>query len=1567
MKKDKYEISLWEDYLVPATIIDGKEVPAHYEERKIAVIGSDTMTSPCRAYNPKLVENINGTNSFTFEMFYTYRENTGAEANVDQQNPFLNLLVNERKVKCKWKDKWYDFIIKNCQEDSSGKKITYTCQDLYINELSKNGFSLTFDNELENNTGTAPELVKKVLKGTDWMLSENNDIIQQEKEEPVYEVSLLLQLGSNENSGPKEVEVVDTDPKIPRGAKILVFYNQLQEVIAKVNENTENYSTSIDLQFAYSPVYQTEKNSQLVINAEAYFINNLKVEKKINEDTGATYLAFFAFFKNIWMPLFSLYFNNGVSEKYRAKKLVKSKISKFDPTTGRYCNVLLPKTAGDGYSDKDTIYEYTTTEWNDALVAQNLIVNGSNFIKTDGWTPCGDSTAIPKLGLYYEEKEGTTFGISCLGLSAGVTYLNNSIKHTTSFLPEEGLIKGDRYVLRFKIRKTSSKTSGPSSEYITDYSKISAAIKNYTTSEGKISIGKTTYLEKQNGWIKPKQDEDWVEAEFICTKSLTKKEIYVNQVGLFFTNGDEYTRWIEEIQLFRKIIGSKDDQEVRINPGDFDISSVSKVVYKYYNYTTNSGKTDKDDIEYLHVSTSPWTDNGNLEVQYTDNFDKVRSISAKQSNRFNILQTIAETFECWLQFKILHDENTGKIKYQKGVPQKFVSIKSEIGQETGVGFIYGIDLKTISRTIQSDQIVTKTIVSANDNEFAPSGSCDISRSIENYPRVNYILNFDYYISQGLLDGGQLNNDLYDSTGDICYYYNLNKINKQYQDNSELLVIKNQELLKQQAMQTTYDEAYTASLANVNQLKEELRALAGTSSYNHANTRKYIEENKDVKEVYAKVNALAVEEQKVKNYNKLVNQLTTSINRLSKQIEEKTKEQKALIEKVELLDEKFYKKYFRFIQEGSWTSQDYVDDNLYFLDAQSVAYTSSRPQISYDISVIRISNQEGFENKIFKLGDIAYIQDTEFFGYIYKNQVKTPYKEKVLVSSITSYFDEPSKDTFTVQNYKTQFEDLFQRITSTTQSLQYASGKYAKAANIMNDDGTINIETLQSSIAVNENIVYSAQNETFKQDDTGITLTDANNPNDKTKINSKGIFISTDGGTTWKNAVRGEGISTQYLTAGNINVGSIVILDGQFTTFRWDSKGISAYVPIEGGGINLGKFVRFDHYGIYGVDGESNFSPNNEQEIYDKANFGMTWNRFFMKNNKGTGSIEISTDKDIQIKAGENERIKIGRLDENGQQYGIRISDDLGNPVMETGDKGKLWLKNQLNISKSKDDYNIQLGFLENTKDNSDVHEVFNATGKFIVYEDGSMKATDGEFTGTIHATDGEFTGTIHATDGEFTGIINATGGKIGNMTIGDVETGIESTKDVEIIANHGTTFQIDANNEVYPSKLDFRMVEKNITVPSTNNIRWEISSNFEQNSWLLVDQDIEVSIPYETVQFLNNSCYLRLTVIDADGKEYSKFITIHRVSDGKHPTILTITSTTGGIYINGEIKAQLRATAWRNGIDITSNYDDQAFVWTKYDRNGTKDLTWSGFGPVIEIDHTEVEQKATFSCELIQE
>ena len=63
MNKDKYEISIWEDYPVAEKKEGSITTPAHYEERKIAIIGSNTLSSPCRAYNPKLEQNINGTNT----------------------------------------------------------------------------------------------------------------------------------------------------------------------------------------------------------------------------------------------------------------------------------------------------------------------------------------------------------------------------------------------------------------------------------------------------------------------------------------------------------------------------------------------------------------------------------------------------------------------------------------------------------------------------------------------------------------------------------------------------------------------------------------------------------------------------------------------------------------------------------------------------------------------------------------------------------------------------------------------------------------------------------------------------------------------------------------------------------------------------------------------------------------------------------------------------------------------------------------------------------------------------------------------------------------------------------------------------------------------------------------------------------------------------------------------------------------------------------------------------------------------------------------------------------------
>jgi hypothetical protein len=60
-----------------------------------------------------------------------------------------------------------------------------------------------------------------------------------------------------------------------------------------------------------------------------------------------------------------------------------------------------------------------------------------------------------------------------------------------------------------------------------------------------------------------------------------------------------------------------------------------------------------------------------------------------------------------------------------------------------------------------------------------------------------------------------------------------------------------------------------------------------------------------------------------------------------------------------------------------------------------------------------------------------------------------------------------------------------------------------------------------------------------------------------------------------------------------------------------------------------------------------------------------------------GSVRITSTDDIQVFSGEQERIKIGRIENN--VYGIRISNADGVSVMETDDSGELWLKNKLSI------------------------------------------------------------------------------------------------------------------------------------------------------------------------------------------------------------------------------------------------------------------------------------------------
>lgn len=1338
MNKDKYEISIWEDYPVAEEKKGSITIPAHYEERKIAIIGSNTLSSPCRAYNPKLEQNINGTNTFSFEMFQTYRENFVRDGKDEiLTNPFLALLSNERKIKVLWKNKWYDFVIKNISEDTSSRKNTYTCQDLYINELSKNGFNLTFDSELGNNEGTAQELVEKVLEGTDWTLDKKGSQgIQQKKEEPVFEFYLSENVVNAKNQSNSEESLT-----IKAGKTLLLFYNQIQSLV----ETTTRIS--IDLQFAYADNYETETNSQLVTNADCYtatfWYTKDKDGIKLATSTEGTLVD---------LP-------SAVSNRYRAERLVLSKVRKFDPLTKKYCYVLKK----DGNDDE--IYEFSESKFSDALSVQNLFVNSQDFVDGTGWSR--SDNGVVEVGIYYNKKscnfEKTYLRLSHANSSGDsskpVIFKNNGPFSNSIAIPEHGFIEGEPFIIQYQCRKTTAEGESDydpiAGEYITSSDLTFGLERQQTSKQNGEIITTTEQIFFEYASFEKVGDSNIWRAEVAWPKdwSMTRANAKKKQLTLCIKNTQEngYRRWLESVEFFPKVVN--DNGEI-VEPNKFDTSSVVQTSYKYYNHTAAQGLVSADDIEYLYVGTAPWNDGGKLSYLIDNSFSKRRSINIKQSNRFNILQTIAEQFECWLNFNIEHDKRTGGIKYENGCPQKTVQIRKDIGVDTGVGFVYGIDLKSIQRTIQSDQIVSKTIVSANNNEFAKNGSCAISQSSENYPGVNFILNFDYYINQGLLDSSEINKDLYSSTDGIGYYFNLHKINGEYSTNAQVIVDMENQLLHYQSQLKNFQPALISLQESVNKLKEELNDFAKDDGFNipwgekdeQGQVQKWLKSKKGLSEnssIWPRIKAISQLNGQIKSYTGYVNTLNKNIEVLTSRLKEKREKQEELIDLTNELHEKFYRKYSRFIQEGTWTSEDYIDETLYFLDAQSVAYTSSRPQISYQIKVARLSGLEEFQNKIFNVGDIAYVQDPEFFGYTISENLRTPIKQPVVVSGVTSYFDEPSKDSFVVQNYKTQFEDLFQRITSTTQSLQYASGSYAKAANIINSNGTIRTDVLQASFAANENLVYSATNDTFVQDNTGITVSSLSNSLNKVRITSDGIFITIDGGTTWRSAIRGEGISTQYLTAGSINVGDIIIRDGNYVSFRWDSEGISAYAPVgqEFGGYDLGTFVRFDHYGLYGINGQSDFSPTSEDSIWEKASFGMTWKGFFLNNDDG--SVCISSNNDIEVKKDGKPRIKIGRIDkktiENNNGiikdepiYGIRISDGT-NTVMETSDDGKLWLKNALFIGDGSNPQ-VQIGWLP-LEPGETIHDIIR-TENFQVDETGRVSAVDGNFSGTINVNKG---------------------------------------------------------------------------------------------------------------------------------------------------------------------------------------------------------------------------------------
>ena len=85
---------------------------------------------------------------------------------------------------------------------------------------------------------------------------------------------------------------------------------------------------------------------------------------------------------------------------------------------------------------------------------------------------------------------------------------------------------------------------------------------------------------------------------------------------------------------------------------------------------------------------------------------------------------------------------------------------TEKGMENKLGFRYEKNLSNINRTIESDKIVTKLYVNDVDSEISKTGLCTIKLAEDNPSKDSFIIDFSYYLKQGLLNEKTVEEDLY---------------------------------------------------------------------------------------------------------------------------------------------------------------------------------------------------------------------------------------------------------------------------------------------------------------------------------------------------------------------------------------------------------------------------------------------------------------------------------------------------------------------------------------------------------------------------------------------------------------------------------------------------------------------------------------------------------------------------------------------------------------------------------------------------------------------------------------
>lgn len=1539
-----YEISVWDDVL-----INGK-----YEEQRVMVIGSDQMLYQGKIIEPQLTRKANGEKKLTFKMYKQYIDNISGEK---VENVFSKELVNERKVKLFYEDKWYDFYIKNIVENSSTYLYTYQLEDALVQELSKNGFNKTFDIELMNNLGTANELAKTALEDTDW--SVEADVFTEHIEENLVYLYTPLEIVANRIYDNTDGDIVDIKQEtIPANSKLLGFYSSCK------NKPHRFQFIYLDSKYGdYDKNLISTNENRIITEANCQYYVDIPRQSDYTKVDGGYFLPLSLMIVKTTSGIIDDSVDTQVSYWFKGKRFGYTQKTSYVPLLETYANEFYKK---DKYGQwevelgrKIVYYGYLNTEYNSPVFTENVISN-SEFKGRVGWigsylggTPNAKTkyaaTAEGVYGRFYKSQ----FQTAAKALEEG-NFANAKFESYLKIVfPEDGLINLANLplVINSGFYENRSKIGNitPGEEWCLDLEIYRED--GYQWSQDMILKRLDITLREVNsktsgGHQIKEQCGTLIESEGrLCIQidpslqPLTPKEFQNKQIKLVIKPTDNCpaaTIYVKKIALYKK---TKDATGEVIEPGVISTDGTVNSVYSFVKQKEIEGALDKENLYITNVKMKDMDYSVYVPI-YNNNAEKTRTISIKESNYFNILQSISETFEAWLEIIAIR----GDITQPGRITEKKVAFRKYLGAENYAAFRYGVNLKDIQRTYESKKLVTKLIVKQNSNELGKDGFCTIARAGSNPTDDTSLYDFRYFHNRGMLQSSdyvaQLYYDTNPYTGEQAlgkdvksshqktnsqnYFNRLKKLNEAIYDKGNKLsgalleqtkleadlavqeglqsaaeegivevrdkfyaltgmypdeintnpfdeiriqnqtnkwgdlkalnpswdnefvtadtpvitatpadgstlastgwefkidlqptypvdqnfpqavfekteehpegdiekelvpygdatatavlnagkissitlactskewdglairinggFVKNQRYEMSYTLEVTEGELYTIGSHRDSfsqhsiTIDEDFKEYSDThtfssplgvgskinvvlqGTYKDQNTVDddtpywFIQPNRNntnavkclitklkiktksgsvkpkiatyyIKPTFEKIRNGKVESSEtVKIPLSISGNLTTgtgshtltlintSGSTISNLLTEYTEYQQALTEakkklegdsglskavntqkttiaslqdEIKILQEQkaalnkaFYALYSRFIQEGTWISEEYVDDDKYYNDSLSVLYNSCLPQVAYSVNVIAVSRLPGYEFFKFGLGDKTHVIDPDFFG--------TEEGVEVVITEQVDNLDDLSKNTVKVQNFKNQFQDLFQKITATVQQTQYSTGSYEKAAALAEANVKIRGKFVTDALEGMAGKLAVAGQTTVVMDQNGITLTDSETKDEMRLIGGAILMSITDpdtGDRAWKTGLTPEGISASLVTAGTLNVGEITIMNVNDPVFRWDAFGLTAFdIDWNNGDIsgvtNPYKFVRFDKYGIYGInqnakdsviDGRS-WKPSSLEEIDGVATFALTWEGLKVTGSDGTVA-----------KIGKHSFLPIGETDES---------------------------------------------------------------------------------------------------------------------------------------------------------------------------------------------------------------------------------------------------------------------------------------------------------------------------------